>query len=211
MKERPIILSSEMVVATIDGYKTMTRRVMNPQPSESWHGEDEIDISKEDPHFEYGYPTGNKKFPSEEFWADGDHEGWHQYCPYGKPGDLIWVRETFSPKDQSEEPPGDKYWYKADYAKHDQEFTKWKSPRFMPKIAARLWLEITGIKVERLQEISREDALSEGIYRNLQEPAKYTNDPVYSFQTLWDSINSKRGFGWNKNPWVWVVKFKIKT
>jgi hypothetical protein len=100
------------------------------------------------------------------------------------------------------------------------QHAKWRSGRFMPKWAARIRLEITGIRVERLQDITEEDAKAEGIefadtaldgrlYRDYScKKLSFTSSPIESYQSLWDSINTKRGFGWTTNPWVWVIEFK---
>ena len=79
---------------------------------------------------------------------------------------------------------------------------KWKSSRFLPKWAARIWLEVTGVKVERVQDISIKDAFAEGVSTQQASHAQ----PF--FQSLWDSLNAKRGYSWKSNPWVWVYEFK---
>ena len=137
-------------------------------------------------------------------------------CPYGQPGDVLWVRETSFYDVDNEE-----HRYAADMCKSDIEFFKgfWKPSIHMPKAAARIWLEITNVRVERLQEISEEDAIGEGVeIIHTAEPTvhvykKYnikeylgTTNPVVSFTTLWHSINGPES--WNSNPWVWVVEFK---
>ena len=139
-------------------------------------------------------------------------EGW--VCPYGAPGDRLWVRESYAELDKNV------FCYKADFKEEDQH-PKWKPPIFMPRIAAAILLEITNLRVERLQDITEEDAIGEGIlpikvdgmiYPQWFDYCKdYKNgyaNPVNSFRSLWNSINIKKGFGWTTNPWVWVIEFK---
>ncbi len=208
MKERPILFSTGMVRAILSGKKTMSRRVIKPQPT--------ININS----FQYK----NHVYPCTEEQFKG---GVLEYCPYGKIGDRLWVRETFVLEDPREYTsdiviPEDRP-VKMSYSKEDgtqyriphyratepephiipdnlrdgsDDRTRWKPAIFMPRWASRLVLEITQLRVERLQKITDEDVLKEGI--TLQE----------DFKALWNSINVERGFGWNKNPWVWVIEFK---
>ena len=126
-------------------------------------------------------------------------------CPYGQPGDRLWVRETFMPLTKG-------YAYRADNLINEKfPGTKWKPSIFMPRKANRIMLEITNIRVERLQEITPSDYRNEGI--NIFYPAGMNSLDIESMLKqrwidLWDSINLKRGQGWNKNPWVWVIEFK---
>lgn len=202
MKERPILFSGEMVRAILDGRKTMTRRVMKRQP----HGAGEWVLRGENWLFPDVCPYITIK------------------CPYGQPGDRLWVRETWasldgvdhlSPKDiellcrdagYKTGPCGD-LWYQADnsyrqWGDDKQTKGKWRPSIHMPRWASRINLEITDVCVERLQDISEEDARSEGINNPLGSLA------LNIFPSLWDSINLKRGYGWDSNPWVWVVEFK---
>jgi len=180
MKERPILFSGPMVRAILEGRKTQTRRVIKPQPVGSNY---RIDLKK-------------------------------PVCPYGRPGDRLWVRETFVRFDRSHWPP--KYGYKADtlgpgfeeseQARKDLGY-KWRPSIFMPRAASRLDLEVLGVRVERIQEISSEGAMDEGVYKKIDQPANNFL-PIPAFRELWDSINAKRGFAWESNPWVWVVDFR---
>jgi hypothetical protein len=149
-----------------------------------------------------------------------------EHCPYGQVGDLIWVRESWNhfPKDFPHTMNNKPYCYRADFtpvpncevAKEDQ--FKWKPSIHMPKAAARIWLEITEITVERLWDISEEDAKAEGATANLHDisykewgvldkfpPVHFLEYQKYFFE-LWVGINGPES--WNSNPWVWVVKFK---
>ena len=151
------------------------------------------------------------------FW-DGVHDcvGASWPLPYA-PGDRLWVRETWA------EVSSGIIEYKASYQEpytglsdidHVGKKIKWKSPRFMPKVAARIWLEVTNVRVERLQEISDVDRLKEGIRvmaataEELLNDYKTTEMGRREFRELWDSLNAKRGYGWDVNPWVWVIEFK---
>lgn len=125
-----------------------------------------------------------------------------QHCPYGQPGDLLWVRETWRQAQWK-----DGILYRADKARSlgMDEYSdrhKWKPSIFMPRKASRLTLEITDIRMERVQDITTDDAIAEGI-KELQGGAKV------EFHNLWDSINAKRGYGWKANPRVWVVVFQV--
>lgn len=151
------------------------------------------------------------------------------YCPHGEPGERLWVKETFQHTDgwyPVEKTPwkncirGDKATW-VDYAatykpeKGEERYFPWKPSIFMPRWASRITLEIQSIRVERVQDISEDDARAEGG----SIKCKYVGNRCNSnrcaahhyrrgFEALWDSINAKRGFGWQANPWVWVVEFK---
>jgi hypothetical protein len=118
-------------------------------------------------------------------------------CPYGQPGDRLWVRETHNTC-------GEKPFYRAD-GEMPLEW-KWSPSVFMPRWASRITLEITAVWVERLKDITIEDAQAEGI-----TPLGTEGDSRRwraGFRELWDSLNAKRGYGWDANPWVWVISFK---
>lgn len=200
MKERPIIFSSEMVRAILNGRKTQTRRVIKG-------------LITPTPDFEYCFHATNK-----ESWEVGyDHRNGtgeplrYIKCPYGQPGDRLWVKEAW----QDEFNYG-KEKHKTIYRATDRGIVfgglelisiKWKSPRFMPRLASRITLEIVSIRVERVQEISEEDAIAEGISKEA-----FPIDGLYFatqlYAEVWDSLNAKRGYGWDQNPWVWVIEFK---
>ena len=128
-------------------------------------------------------------------------------CPYGKPGDKLWVRETWGlydtePKDG---PENATVFYRAtDGGRYDLRYQKWRPSIFMPRWASRITLEMVDVRIERLQDMSEGDVYKEGCI----VCPKTDMRPFVVFETLWDSINVKRGFGWDKNPWVWVVSFK---
>ena len=121
-------------------------------------------------------------------------------CPYGQPGDRLWVRETW----HLWGPPEHQILaYRADY--EDPDSYTWRPSIFMPRGYSRLMLEVVGARVERVQDISETDAIAEGM-QSPGIPAATTNRAA--FARLWDEINGARGYGWEANPWVWVVEFK---
>lgn len=180
MKEKPIIFSTEMVRAILEGRKTQTRRIIKPQPSE---------VVKED--FGPVAIVGSHK---------GLKEG--QTCPYGYSGDLLWVRE----KHAYVPDPNNKLLtvYCSDDSYKSSIVTKWKPSIHMPKAAARIWLQITDVKVERLQDISEEDAKKEGVRPNFSMTVDFY---TFAFMNLWESIYGDGS--WVKNPWLWVLTFKV--
>jgi len=202
MKEYPILFSSEMVRAILEG-KTQTRRVIKPQPVVMRQS---LDIPPL-PVLEW------KSYPA----AIGEVLG--QACPYGQPGDWLWVRETWAvskrldgiPPHKLEfltsnpDFPIDTIYYRADSCNGVNPLRgRWRSSIHMPRWASRIDLEITGNRIERVQDISEEDARA--------EVGEWGCDTIEVFQELWDSINAKRGFGWDVNPWVWVIEFvRVET
>lgn len=192
-KERPIIFSSKMVKAILDNRKTQTRRVVKPQP-----GSD-----KERAHnFDNGAWGFFQRGFSDGVWAL-EGKGW--FCPYGKPGDRLWVREAFCFGD-------DFNGHEAIYFRADNpggEYV-WKPSIFMSRSLSRITLEITGVRVERMQEISESDAQAEGInlngFRSGFDGIAGREHRI-EFARLWDSINGKK-HPWASNPFVWVIEFK---
>ncbi len=232
MNERPILFSGEMVRAILGGQKTQTRRIAKLSSSLP-DGKGWVTLVK--PGTRAHLPLVDGKWQ----WKPAAGDDWQpypdisEYCPYGRPGDRLWVRETWaaaiSPSSQDDpvefEAQRRGYIYRADCAGEDVLLTGiWKPSIHMPRKASRLMLEITGVRIERLQDISEADALAEGIevmdreaclYRHYGEPfAQSTRDdprrgmvfsPVDSYETLWTSINGAGS--WEANPWVWVVEF----
>lgn len=185
--ERPILFSTEMVRAILDGRKTQTRRVVKDKMLQENNG----DVDEE-----FLLLTMDK-------------------CPYGKVGDVLWVRETFNSDygfkdiEGNVSPPG--ILYKATTPNLPFNGDKWKPSIFMPKSACRIFLEITNIRVERLQDISDQDAKSEGA--SPKEGVLFKRIERYdeAFERLWISINGYES--WDSNPYVWVIEFKqiVKT
>jgi len=214
-KERPILMSTPMVRATLEMRKTITRRMtglesINENP-DNWQ--------KVTPDVYPGAAEEGDLFSYCDFQTlTGEYMACPK-CPYGQVGDLLWVRETFiSGSEMVDEvfvydehgQKVDKAWYKADGGLDrwfDGDLTRdtvpWKPSIHMPKSAARIWLEVTDIGVERVREITEEDAMAEGVILG-----QFPNDiPSAAFCSLWISINGAES--WNSNPWVWVVSFKV--
>ncbi len=206
VRERPILFSGPMVRALLEGRKTQTRRVMKPQPicengSTRW----------ESPRYDNG--VGVHYFHT--VGLGGVMKPWLDACPYGSPGERLWVRESFSnPHGVDQVGP---FWYWAD---GNPDYGDWSRPKpsiFMPRWACRIELELTKVRVERLQEISVDDVLAEGLpthvhlltwKKSRREAWRSDLPPLY--RELWDKLNAKRGFGWKKNPWVWVLEFRVR-
>lgn len=192
-RERPILFNGEMVRAILDGRKTQTRRVMKPQPGNDnripWPGRKNIVINIRD-----------DRVP--------------QLCPYGQPGDRLWVRETFRLFDSHQECSCydscvcSKYNGKPVYrADSYWDESKWKPSIHMPRWASRITLEVTGVRVERLQDISEVDAHNEGITLDMLPYNPADQHPCRTwFRGLWEQINGPGS--WDANPWVWVVEFR---
>ena len=192
MKERPILFSSEMVQAILESRKSQTRRVIKPQPPEGvWF---------------YRTIQNHIEWISIDIMTGSINDETDIYkCPYGQPGDKLWVREMWHKHSDDDEFCAGKIHYRATEICVG---TKWHPSIFMPRWASRITLEITNIRVERVQDISEADAIAEGT-----APSIVGADLDYlryraGYQTVWDSINAKRGYGWDVNPWVWVVEFK---
>ncbi|EPY7067884.1 TPA: hypothetical protein MYN16_000807 [Klebsiella pneumoniae] len=207
MKERGMIFNGEMVRAILDGRKTQTRRPIK------W---------KQTRFTEIGEREDGSKWPWSE---DAEHacDFWHP-CPFGAVGDRIWVRETWAEAGAS---APDLKLYRANYPEHvpsiyenvpPAEEIRWTPSIHMPRTASRILLEITDVRVERLNAISEEDAEAEGI----DMEALYDSQDCYdciadhnmtgrptvtgAFKYLWESIYGEEG--WKSNPWVWVIEFK---
>lgn len=196
--EKPILFSAPMVKAILGGRKTMTRRVVDPQFTALWG---------------QGIRAGHEDAYSIHVNIMADDGSWKWLkCPYGKPGDTLWVRETFAVNCVGGK---DFVFYRADCGS-DGDGAKWKPSIFMPRKYSRITLRITDVRAERLQEISEADAIAEGLIQRPDWPdvqwacvnGNYWRDPRQAFRTLWDSINEKRGYGWHDNPWVWIVSFE---
>ncbi|HDR9033789.1 hypothetical protein [Burkholderia vietnamiensis] len=227
MKERPILFSGPMVRAILEGRKTQTRRIVKPTGAHhifQFRGREEARGTDE--------PTG------EWAWCRAERViSEHIRCPYGKPGDRLWVREAFrltsdfdgdSPTrvgerclDAGYRAPWAPVRYEVDGAERDWRWVgtppghevtagRARASMHMPRWASRITLEITGVRAERLQTISWDDAIAEGI----KDPrrAAVRIDPidgtVAQFRQLWDSLNAARGHGWDANPWVWAIEFR---
>lgn len=200
MRERGIIFNDEMVRAILDGRKTQTRRPLK------W---------KQTRFTEIGEREDGSKWPWSE---DAEHacDFWHP-CPFGAVGERLWVREAFHNG-------CDGYSYRADFdwigesRKNNSGFLgchdRWTPSIHMPRQASRITLEITGVRVERLQDISEDDARAEGVqplrggYWRHYQPGwtQHQLSARGSFVTLWNSLYGDES--WQANPWVWVIEFR---
>lgn len=216
MKERPILFSGEMVRAILEGRKTQTRRVIKPQPREDSWGYS-------------AWPRDDSHITWDDIIIDPDYYIKTGICPYGQPGDKLFVRESC----RAEELPSglDGVRYVADDAFVPIENTMLASERWgelfiyrgnrgaivppihQPRWASRITLDVTRVRVARVQDISEEEMVKEGIVANMSPThAPYWRQNVrHHFIDLWDSINAKRGYDWDVNPWVWVVEFRVVT
>ncbi|MEX5880301.1 hypothetical protein AB6G95_11175 [Proteus vulgaris] len=198
MKERGIIFNTEMVKAILDGRKTQTRRVMNNQPC-TISGET-ITVQQDDFNFRWAGDLHN------------DTSGWFP-CPLGKVGDRLWVRETFKTGVCTESTIAYKATHKpSDLEEGWYEEIKWTPSIHMPRWASRITLEITDVRVERLNDISQSDAIAEGAppsHPTIDAISRECGFPDFSrsrFGQTWWHIYGKKN--WQDNPWVWVIEFK---
>ena len=200
----PILFNKKMVRAILDGRKNCTRRICK----------DANEYTVPDMDF---YNADKRTYAVHNF-ADKEHmeqlSTAERTCPIC-PGDILYVRETWK-----KAPNG--YYYYEDWQRNDiADITKWKPSIHMPKEAARIWLKVTNVRVERLQDIDEDGAVKEGIpwseCRNCKAPfgcdacAGEGYDEIDAFAELWDSTIKKIDldfYGWNANPWVWVIEFE---
>ena len=185
MKERPILFSDPMVRAILGGRKTQTRRVVKPE-----------------------WKPGIERSPFLVRHAS-------EFSPYGQRGDRLWVRETWQDTGVAgvEHLSDGQIVYRATDPDWEQlEGWKWRPSIFMRRRDSRITLEVTDVRVERVREISEEDAADEGFDDVYLVKQQLPSDArVYAFRQTWDELNAKRGFSWESNPWVWVVSFKRLT
>ena len=221
MKERPILFNTNMVQAILAGCKTQTRRVLTKDQAwamEYMGGSDDEGKKFEFAGIDYGKPIGDNGKEGNAQWLAYCTEYPEEGCiPIGKGfgavGDRLWVRESFRLFDASDE------CCCADFpcncprtgtpvfrASHDDGESKWKPSIHMPRSACRIILEITSVRVERLQDITEADAKAEGFdYPAIEQAFKFKARHNFKFQ--WDLLYKN----WSENPWVWVVEFKVLT
>ena len=187
---KPILFSTSMVQAILDGRKTQTRRVIKAPVLRNVREPDEVLFDGKICKFN---------------WHGDDVIGGFEIKPKYQPGDILWVRETWA------EVSSGIIEYKATYKEpytgsaeidHIGNKIKWRPSIHMPREAARIFLKVTNVRVERLQEITAHDAIREGM------ESEIPFDTVDEFKELWNNLNAKRGYGWESNPWVWVVAFE---
>lgn len=228
MTERPIIFNGDMVRAILRGEKTQTRRPVKPQPATgciySINGAHNAALHLTDAGCQVRYipPTGRSK----------DHL---LLCPFGQPGDRLWVRETWRLAD----PDGDdavsedvygpyapfvggngsrkirwRVIYRATSPESHPKYGKalWTPSIHMPRWASRITLEIIDVRVERVQDINESEAQAEGVRPAFSHPGLdgVVSQPSYrwGFWRLWDKLYAERGLGWDVNPWVWAITFR---
>jgi hypothetical protein len=199
MKERPILFRPEMVRAILHGRKTQTRRVIKTLPS------DVVACQLTEDYLLYV-----------EHLAGGTNI-WPVTCPYGDPGDRLWVKEAWAVSKEYDKLPGSeipkKGQFQISYFPNEikpESAGRNRSSRFMPRWASRIMLKIVNMRVERVQEITSHDAMAEGWPRDIELFPTMNADSkaITWFHYLWDSINGIHGYGWCGDPWVWVIEFK---
>ncbi|QZX85311.1 ASCH domain-containing protein [Metapseudomonas otitidis] len=203
MRERPILFAGPMVRAILNGEKTVTRRVMKPfqvptlDDDGRWYS-----VAQRDPKWGFAVDGDTERECANALAAS-------LCCPHGAPGDRLWVRETYGDA-------GCRLTYRADLDDGAHCMVKkWIPSIHMPRSASRILLKITAVRIERLQDISDEQALAEGVgVTKHAVGVKLTSPhdesvPRAMFRELWQSINGTES--WTANPWVWVVEFKRIT
>ena len=202
MNTKPIPFSTAMVRALLAGRKTQTRRAMKPQPDLTPELNDDAEA---------------------EFYA-GDECVHIRPCPYGKPGDLLWVRSPWrTHADLDPYPPRDlmlldglSIYYEGITTSVGVDWGRYRHARFMPRAFSLLTLQLTDVRVQRLQDISEVDARAEGLERRLDWLPQYRGAPGLpwrsefpreAFSDLWQSINGPES--WDVNPWVWALSFRV--
>jgi len=200
----PVLFSTSMIQAILEGRKTMTRRVINFKQIAKQSGCTKGTLAYSDTFNSWAIFNGN-----------GEADLCLIDCPYGKKGDILWVREKFR---VNQTPTGFFYHFYTDDDYTDKDNEKWKPSLFMPKSACRIFLEITNVRVERLNEISEKDAINEGVHKDsagwyedyLKQDVWNRTHTIHtakrSFGTLWQSINGRESM--ESNPFVWVIEFK---
>lgn len=237
-KERPILFSAPMVRAILDGTKTQTRRLVK-SPAKNMQRAGMQVIKHRAPGDPWYKDCVWSMRDKSGVWGDYTHDRFMSLCPYGEPGDRLWVREAFAPcaiygapvridaasyavladGTQVYRDPRQVFAGLAKYSPGAFDHIKWRPSIHMPRWASRLTLEVTSVRVERLHDISEDDARAEGVRpkdahvviecdaegrARLNEALSNTHRGA--FACLWDTINGGGAFA--SNPWVWVVIFK---
>lgn len=194
MAEKPMLFNTEMVKAILDGRKTQTRRILKITTAPVLYAEvtppSSIQITKD--------------CMAAVRWNSDVIGGFDLKPPY-LPGDILWVRETWQYIPESD--TDGFYVYAAD--REEPADWKWRPSIHMPREAARLFLRVTSVRVQRLQNITSGEAVAEGIKSNLRSPSEAA-DALIAFEELWNSTLKPADlplYGWGANPWVWVIGF----
>jgi hypothetical protein len=231
VRERPILFTGEMVKAILAGRKTQTRRIVkDPPQGQDLYLQPMWGTSPPPNPVAFG-TVGHWRIAGPDYPDDASDDRW---CPYGVPGDRLWIRETWARLTGN----GHRIVYRADgedprtgwddVPPERRPPMKWRPSIFLTRPHSRLTLEMTGVRVERVQDITRADALAEGVVAGCipaddygperigyvlgQDDGRSTlyPDERRAFEVGWDSINGKRA-PWSSNPWVWVVEFSRLT
>lgn len=203
MRERGILFRAPLVRAILSGVKSQTRRLVKPQP-QAWEGN-----------------------PAFLLWRGDDPKTLQhlvERCPYGLPGDRLWVRETWRTHER-ESDGVDGILFRADNAfveiensrtasdrwieanANGEHGEKWRPSIFMPRWVSRITLELTDVRVQRLQEITEEDARAEGVVPQEWVDANQFRSHCFAFHNIWEEINGAKA-SWASNPWVWSITFR---
>lgn len=205
VRERPILFSGKMVRAILDGRKTQTRRVITRRMRDEAPDEGRETVICQPGH---GYDEAKIRA--------------NYRCPHGQPGDRLWVRETWAMPpgydachhgDLKVKPPIGPVCYGADYGNATRQAwtgSRWRPSIHMPRWASRLTLEITEVRVQRVRDISEEDARAEGCPYPAEWAGRYVDRDETArtwYSVLWDTLNTRRNFSWESNPYVWAISF----
>lgn len=203
MTGHPILFTAPMVRGILDGTKTQTRRVIKPQPPGSFESPHQL---------------------SDGRWVVTDNKPPHVLqnydlrCPYGVPGDQLWVRETWGAhwmyddcKPSAITPRKHRLYYRATPDDDCEDVGRWRPSIHMPRWASRITLDVLDVRVERVQDISEEDAHAEGMVPEEVGRTGGLHRGILrdDFSFVWDGINAKRGYSWASNPWIWVITFRV--
>ena len=200
---KTITFRADEVRAILRGSKTMTRLVVKPQPDDQWPDAIECRWYSQTRIDQHG-----EQFPSEKVFGFADEDsGWK--CPFGGPGDRLWVRETWQSGEFAQNDPRGTVYRATDPDWETCEGWRWRPSIHMPRWASRITLEVATVRVERLQSITEEDALAEGAEfcgHGVEHDGRHYR---CSFAAIWDRLNAKRpGCSWDSNPWIWVLSFR---
>ncbi len=209
IKTRPILFSGPMVRALLDGRKTQTRRIVKAKDADASRCITMPMLMQN--VYEWRQQDGRW------FGIEGYDTLVYCDCPYGHVGDRLWVRETWMPFDDDHRIGDCKYAYRASTSTDGEDIRKeyircgrkyqWRPSILMPRAASRITLEVVNVRVERLKDISEEDANAEGFGLGVtiiaERFGRYMSAGQYAFASLWEKLNGKES--WKQNPWVWVV------